>query len=57
MLIEALTQQMEVLKPEAATAITEATAAKAQAVQATATLDTFEARPRRLEAAGGQARK
>jgi hypothetical protein len=52
-LLEALKEQqaqIEALKREATTA-------KAQAAQATATLETFEARLRRLEAAGGQAQR
>ena len=53
MLVKALKEQqaqIEALKAHAATA-------KAKAAQATATTETFEARLRRLEAAGEQARK
>ena len=53
MLVEALKEQqaqIEALKAHAATA-------EAKAAQATATTETFEARLRRLEAAGEQARK
>jgi FtsZ-binding cell division protein ZapB len=63
-LIEALKEQqaqMEALKAEAARAQSELQTVKAQATsdkaQATATPETFEARLRRLEAGGAQARK
>ena len=60
-LIEALKEQqaqIEVLKAEAAAAKSDAGRARADAARATATLDTFEARMRRLEAAtGGQAQR
>ena len=59
--IEALKEQqvqIEALKAQAtATAKAKATAAKAQAATATATTEAFEARLRRLEAAGAQARR
>ena len=54
-LIEALKEQqaqIEALKARAATAEAKAASAETKAAQATVTLDTFEARLRRLEAAG-----
>ncbi|MDO7849817.1 tail fiber domain-containing protein [Hymenobacter sp. M29] len=55
--IEALKQQNAALQARAATAEATASSAKAEAARATATLETFEARLRRLEAAGGQAQR